>query len=66
MPKKLYERGPMSDETIAAYVRAANVQVASHPESSKVDHTPLRELTDYMDKRLKVGAENAGPPPKPK
>jgi hypothetical protein len=74
VPKKLYERGPdrkpgrqtMSDEAIAAYVRAANVQIASNPDASKVDHTALRDLTGYMDKRLKVGAAKAGPPPRPK
>ncbi len=72
MPKKLYERGPaveqrqsMSDDTISSLVRAANVRVAADPNSSKVDHTRLRDLTQYMDKRTKVGAEKAGPPPKP-
>ncbi len=70
VPKKLYERGPeahqsMSDDTISSLVRAANVRVAADPASSKVDHSRLRELTSYMDKRTKVGAEKAGPPPKP-
>ncbi len=74
MPKKLYERGPevgaksnqsMSDDAISSFVRAANVRVAADPDSSKVDHTPLRNLTKYMDERKKVGADKAGPPPKP-
>lgn len=72
LPKKLYERGPestgrqtMSDDTISSLVRAANVRVAADPTSSKVDHTRLRDLTSYMEKRTKLGAAKAGPPPKP-
>jgi len=74
VPKKLYERGPpsdttghqsMSDDTISSLVRAANVRVAADPDSSKGDHSRLKELTSYMDKRTKVGPDKAGPPPKP-
>jgi hypothetical protein len=70
LPKKLHENGPampkqsMSDEAISAYVRAANVTVATHPSSE--DHSNLHDLTDYMKKRETVGADKAGPPPKPR
>jgi hypothetical protein len=52
----------MSDESISSWVRAANVSVAASDPSGK--HENLRELTNYMDKRNKLGADKAGPPPK--
>lgn len=55
-------RQSMSDDSISAWVRAANVSVAASDPSGK--HENLRELTNYMDKRKKLGADKAGPPPK--
>lgn len=52
----------MSDDSISAWLRAANVRVAASDPAGKHEH--LRELTDYMSKRKKVGADKAGPPPK--
>lgn len=54
---------PMSDDTINALVRAAQIQIATDPEGVTQNHSNLQALSEYMARRKQLGAA-AGPPPK--
>jgi hypothetical protein len=52
----------MSDDTINALLRAAQIQIATDPQGATQNHDNLHRLIAYMAQRQQMGA-TAGPPP---